>query len=536
MPAPIHKRSNTCTRRAFLAATAGLVGCGKSSKTKSSSQVLRYAIALEPATLDPACIIETPSLELLQNVYEGLVTFDENNRVVPQLAEHLDISPDGLVYTFYLRSGVKFHNGRQMSASDVKFSLERALWHETKSGVASNYLGGIVGLQDVVSGKSRELDGVKVVDPQTVTVTLDRPRGYFLGALAYPTSWIVCREAIERNGGRLDENAAIGTGPFRFAEYRHSYKFVLTCNRDHYAGRPPLDRIERPIVKDPQTVHIMYENGELDICTLTPGDFLNDSRNPKLKSEIRVVPSADVDFLVMHPDLEPAFRNVKARQAIARAVDRKEIAEVASHGIWTAEFGFLPPGFPGYNEGLNPHQFNPEYARSLLAGAGYPGGRSFPKLTLVYPKSSNEISAMAQVIRKNLNENLRLPVDLQERDAAVLRTDLYQSRVAFCINDWAPDYIDPQNYLSMLLHSKASLNFFGYRNAKFDALCDRADAESDMAKRIPLYQEADRLAMEEVALLPLVCGSGRILVKPYVKGLRRNLMSYLLHSLTHLER
>src|SRR5262249_18596296 len=180
--------------------------------------------------------------------------------------------------------------------------------------------------------------------------------------------------------------------------------------------------------------------------------------------------------------------------------------------------------------------FDRTAARTLLESAGYPGGRGFPKLVLVYPKSSNEVSAMAQVVRKNLTENLKIAVDLQERDVAMLRTDLYQRRVAFCINDWAPDYIDPQNYLSMLLHSKASLNFFGYRNPKFDSLCDEADRESDMAKRIPIYQEADRLAMEEVALLPLVCGSGRILVKPYVKGIRRNLMSYLLHSSTHIER
>src|SRR5207237_7479870 len=126
-------------------------------------------------------------------------------------------------------------------------------------GGAMNYLRGIVGARDVADGRRRDLPGVSAPDRQTLRIEIDRPRGYFLGALVYPTGWVVCREAIESNAGALDEKAAVGTGPFLLKEYRRGSKFTLTANPDYWGGRPRLDRIERPISRDPQVNHVMYE-------------------------------------------------------------------------------------------------------------------------------------------------------------------------------------------------------------------------------------------------------------------------------------
>src|SRR5206468_769258 len=133
---------------------------------------------------------------------------------------------------------------------------------------------GIVGAEEVAAGKSRELSGVTVMDSHVVEITLDRPRGFFLGQLTYPTGWVVCREAVEKSGGVMDEKAVIGTGPFRLTEYRHGYRLTLEANPEYYGGRPPLDRIERPIVLDFHTAHAMYENGEIDSCLMALTDYV----------------------------------------------------------------------------------------------------------------------------------------------------------------------------------------------------------------------------------------------------------------------
>ncbi len=495
---------------------------------------LRYPITLEPATLDPACLNETPTIELLQNVYDGLVMFDANNRIVPGAAESWEASPDQKTYTFHLRPGVRFHNGRPLTSADVKYSLERALWKETRSGVAANYLAGIAGCEEVASGKRRDLPGVAVPDAHTVVIQLAKPRGYFLGELAYPTAWIVCREAIEKNGRVLDEMATVGTGPFILATYRHGYGFVLTANPSYWGGRPRLDRIERPIIRDAQTMHLRYENNELDICGVSPADYLKDKNSPALRGQIHLVPAAITMSMVMHPKLQPAFADRRVRRAVAMAVNRDDIVRIASQGVWARADSFLPPGFPGYNPNFRKISYNPGAARKLLAEAGYPGGKGFPQLTLVFAQSSPELSALAQIVRDNLRQNLGIGIDLQELEAGTLRTNVLAQKVPLSLTDWAPDYIDPQNFLSMLLRTGANLNFSGYSNPAFDALCDRADVESDMSKRIPLYRQADQNAMDDVAVLPLYYGNARILVKPHVHDWSRNIMSFLPQTKTRI--
>ena len=240
-------------------------------------------------------------------------------------------------------------------------------------------------------------------------------------------------------------------------------------------------------------------------------------------------------FAVMHPRLEPVFRDRRVRRAFAMAIDRREMADVASHGIWAPAYDFLPPGFPGYNPAFRRIPFDPAGARKLLAEAGFPAGRGFPKLTLVFAQAGSELAALAQIFRDQLRANLGITIDLQQRDGATLRTDVFAQKVAFSLTDWGPDYIDPQNFLSTLLRTGAKLNFSGYSNRQFDALCDRADSEPEMAKRIPLYQQADQIAMDDVAILPLYYGSTRLLVKPYVRDWERNLMSFLPHTKTRIE-
>ena len=510
-----------------------VAGCSRERSPGIKGAVLRYPMAVEPATMDPAVIFEGGTGDLLQNIYEGLVGFDENNRIRPVLAEKWEVGQDGKTYTFHLKAGVTFHNGRTLNAADVKYSLERALLPSTRSTSALNYLGEIVGAEEVANGKRKDLPGINVIDSDSVAITLKRPRGYFLGALAYATGFIVCREAIEQNSGVLDERAAVGTGPFKLLEYRRRAKVVLVRNDRYHGGKPLLERIERPIVLDSQTRHLMYENGEIDLTAISASDYLRDQKDPKLSRELHRFPLASVVYLCMHPKRVPAFRDIRVRQAFAQALDKDEIIRVASHGLWTRADGLLPPGLPGANAELPKSTYDVTSAKRLISEAGF-GGARFPRLTLTYSQGVPERSAMAQVVRSSLQRNLGISVALQEREAATFVTDRRDEKMPFYIGVWDSDYLDPQNSLSTLLRTGAPLNDFGYSNPRFDALVDRADAESDQNARVKLYQEAERIAMEDVALLPVYFGNTRLIVKPNVKDLKINLMGYLPHYTTRV--
>ncbi len=516
-------------------------GCGRGKGGANSTDadgggVLRYPIVVEPATLDPARLADVYTTELLQNVYEGLIMFDAESRVVPCLAEKWEISPDSKTYTFHLRANAKFHNGRPVTAADLVYSIERSL-KDPQSPVALNYLEPIVGAKAVHDHKSATLEGVAAPDAHTLVLKIDRPRGYFLGMLAYPTAWAVCKEEIEKNGGRLDEQVMAGTGPFKLKEYRHGAKLVLEANADYWGGRPKLDRIERPIVIDYQTAHIKFENGEVDACEMALNDFVNDQKSAALKDQAHAFPYAAIQYVTMHKGLQPAFKDRRVRRAITLAIDRDAIAKSAGKGVWERADSFIPPGMPGTNASFKRIPYDPDAARKLLAEAGYPNGKGFPRITLVYVQKQAESADSANIIRDNLKQNLGIEIDLQERELATFVANTGdRETIAFWTAGWIADYPDPQDFLSTLLRSGAPLNHVAYSNPEFDRLCDQADAESDMGKRIPLYQQADQIAMDDVAILPVLVRKQHYLIKPYVKGFQVNVMMPLAHRGTRIEK
>lgn len=518
---------------AVMFACICLAGCGRTNNSALSA-VLRYPLAIEPSTFDPSQVNEGGTGDLLQNIYEGLVAYGPDNRIVPALAEHWEVSRDGRIYVFHLRNA-RFHNGRPLNASDVKYSLERAVWPATKSSSAPNYLAGISGLSDVTRGKSRDLVGVQVENASTVKITLDKPRGYFLSALAYPTGWVVCREAIERNGGVLDDRAAIGTGPFRLKVYRVHGKAALERNDEYWGGRPKLAGIERPVVLDPSTRHLMYENGEIDLTAISASDFLRDRDDPKLRGQLSASPAPSVVYLCLHPKLRKAFADPRIRKAFSLALDKDELVRVASHGLYARADSLLPSGMPGADPNVPRSAFDPMAARKLFEQAGFQGGRGFAPLTLVYTQNQPERSAMAQLIRSQLQQNLGISISLQEREAALFVKDRREEKMDFYIGVWDMDYLDPQNIISTLLRTGAPLNNFGFSNQEVDSLVDRADSEPNQDKRLALYRQADRIAFEQCVLIPLVFPSTRMLTKPYVKDIPRNLLGMLPHTTTRME-
>jgi len=529
---------------ALLAGVLLVTGCAKRETSAPPAQnILRYAITTEPTTFDPALVRDGPTIDLLFHVFEGLVQWDENNRLRPNLAESWSISADGRTYTFKLKKGVRFHNGREVTAEDFKYSIERACDPELASPVSATYLNDIVGALDKLNRKAQEVKGVAVVDKYTLRITIDHPKAYFLAKLTYPTAYVVCREAIEQNGDevngkrlRINERCAVGTGPFKMTQYVPGSKVVLEANKEYHAGAPKLDGIERPIVLDASTRHAMYERGDLDIVDVQKGDLLRDQQDPVLSKELRTFERAAVFYLGLNQNVFAPFKDRRVRLALAHATDKDAIVKVALMGVPQKANGIIPPGVLGYDPNFEGIPYEPEKARQLLAEAGYPEGRGFPTLTLTFREKTPDLRRAAEMIKEQYRKELGINVELREMEWGAFLDALDRKELPFVHLRWMADYLDAQNFLSVLLRTGVPENVVGYSNPRFDALCDAADKEQDEQKRIQLYREAERIAVQDVPWIPIYFQRDVELIKPYVKGIRDSLMGHLPHVTTYIER
>jgi len=510
-----------------------LPGCAPHSggQARRASNIFRVPILASPTTFDPAMVQDGTTIDMLQNVFEGLVQWSTTNQIVPCLADKWTVSPDGLVYTFHLRPGVKFQDGLPVTAQDVYYSMHRALDPKLGSPVALNYLGDIVGAKEEIGGKSTDLPGVKVVNPQTVAITISKPKAYWIYTLTYPTAYVVSKaEADAAQGPMSDADVAkgAGTGPFRVVSYQKDFKVTLAANAGYWDGAPRIAGIERPIIKDAGTRHAEYVHGNLDMLQYeTQGDLQADRRDPNLKSQVKFFPRAATFYIGLNQKAFAPFKDVRVRQAFAYATDKEKIKTVALLGINDVAQDLLPEGLPGYDPNFKGLPYDPAKARALLAQAGFPNGKGFPVVPMTYRESYPDLAKTVDLLRGMWQQNLGVTVQprqtewgamLQREDANVL--ECYHIR-------WAADYLDPQDYYSLLLRTGSVENHTVYSNARYDALCDQADVAQDRAKRLTLYRQAARIAADEVPIIPLYYQKDIELIRPNVKNLDDSLMGHL---------
>ncbi len=561
---PVHTRSRrprVASLLALVCAAALLPGCtvtknppgtgtggGISSggAVTTNANTLRYALTAEATTLDPATVQDGTTIDLLQCIFEGLVKWDEKNRIVPGMAEKWEISPDGKTYTFHIRHNVKFHNGREMTAEDIKYSFERSCDPATKSQTASDYLKDIVGAADRIANKAgvSEISGIKVVDPYTLTITIDSPKPYWLGNMTYPTGYVVCKEEISRTGGAVSELSASGTGPFKLAEFKSNYRVVLAANPDYYGGKPKVDFIERPVMIDANLRLNNYEADKLDIVDLSPRDLDRISADPKMSSDLKEFPRAATWYLALNQDAPGSpFTKREVRQAFAMAIDKPEIIRVALKGKATLANAVVPPGMDNYAPKITPLPYDPAKAKALLAKAGYPGGSGFPTLTLSFRQDYPWVADTAQITASQLKANLGITVQLRPMEWGVFLKERTAKSMAFSHLRWGADYLDPQNFLSVLLHSSKKVNGVedhpengvGYNNPEFDRLCDQADVEMDTTKRMALYAQAEQIAINDAPWVTVYYQRDLELIKPRVGHLRDSLLGHLPHLTTTVQ-
>ena len=516
----------------LLAALPLVWGCGHrhGASSRAAGNVFRYAIKTAPTTFDPAIVEDGDTIDVLQQIFEGLVQWSPDNKVVPCLASKWDVSRDGLTYTFHLRPNVKFQDGNPVTASDVLYSMQRALQPALGSPDARNYLGDIVGAKELAAGKATTLAGVQALDPQTVRITLTSPRAYWLDTLTYPTAYVVSRAEAKEGVPMTAEDAArgAGTGAFRLTRYDKDQRIVLAANPAYWDGAPKLAGIERPVVIDANTRHSLYVQGDTDMLQfVSPGDLDNDGKDPVLKGQVHLFPRASTFYIGLNQKAFPAFKDVRVRQALAYATDKAKIVQVVFGGRREVAQDILAKGIPGFDSAFQGLPYDPAKAKVLLAQAGFPGGRGFPVIPMTYRESQPELQKTVDLIRGMWGDALGVKVDGRVSEWSAM-LDQQDKNALECYHiRWAADYLDPQDYYSTLLRTGGPENHVVYASPRFDALCDQADVAQDPARRSALYRQAARIAADEVPMIPLYYQQDVELIKPYVSGIDDGLMGHL---------
>ena len=477
----------------------------------------RLPLTDNPVSLDPAKFTDVDSEGVARRIFNGLVGFDENLHPAPDLARAWEMSPDGLTYTFHLRKGVQFHNGREMTAEDVRYSLERLLRGETGSRrpwVAEP----IAGAPALREGKAESLSGIEVPDPYTVRIRLREPFAPFLHHLAMAYAAIVPREEVEKTGSPFGRRP-VGTGPFRFVSWKDNDAIVLKRNEDYFKGPAKLAGMKFRIIKESLVAYQEYQAGNLEHCAVPEG-YLDKVRNGPRKDELRSTKTLSTYYLGIMMNHDPCGKNVHLRSALNYAVDREFLCRKVLGGSHTPARGLFPPGLPGYNPNLRGYTYDPDRARQELEAAGCGADQSPLEFTLYYTAPSPG-PQVVQAIRKDF-ERIGVRLKLRALDFGALMDATNKSEPDLFRLSWIADFPDPCNFLSLFQRSRhgSAGNRVRYSNRELDALLDEARRETDDARRLQLQREAEQTIVDDAPWVFLSHKHTHLLVKPYVRGFK----------------
>ena len=473
---------------------------------------------VDPPTLDPHLTTDATSAQIIVEVFGGLVTIDRDLNVILDLAESLDVSDDGRVYTFRIRPDATFHDGRQVTAEDVRWSLERATNPLTESPVVDQYLGDIVGVREKLNGDAQTITGVRVVDERTIEITIDQAKSYFLAKLTYPTAFVVDRENIEASPKNWFRQPN-GTGPFQLAEYEVGETILLTRNDGYHLGAPHLGEVE--LILSGGTSRLMYENDEIHLAGvgLADLDSILDPSHSLNAELLRAPPSFSVQYIGLNVN-EPPLDDPNVRQALNMAIDKQEIASIVLGDLVVPANGILPPGFPAYNAEIEGYSFEPLKARELLEESKYGDDlENIPPITITTPGSFGaNVSLDMEVVLQMWERHLGITAEFQQTEFATFLKDLHKRRFQMFDIGWIADYPDPENFLDILFHSESSNNHTNYNNPEVDRLLVEARVETDEFARHALYNRIEQLILDDAPWIPLwYSGERYTLVKPTVR-------------------
>jgi oligopeptide transport system substrate-binding protein len=463
----------------------------------------------EPESLDPALVTGQVEIRAVQGLFEGLTRLDpKTGRPIPGLAENWDTSPDGRSYTFHLRTNLTWSTGEPMTASDVVYSWIRALNPATASGYAG-LMFCLKNARDFNAGKSKDasLVGVQALDPFTVRVELEQPAAFFPDVCALPVADVVPRRTIEKLGDRwLMAKPLPVSGPYQLVYWRLNDKIRLQKNPRYWdAANTRSEIIDLLPVGSPNTALNLYECGQADIVwdkELVPGQLLDVLlRRP----DFHAFSYLGGYFIRFNVTRKP-FDDPRVRQALALAIDKERIVKKITRAGEQPASHLVPDGTAHYTSpaGL---RYDPALARKLLAEAGYPGGRGFPRFEYVFSASASGGDKLHENIAIELqqmwHDELGVQMDLRQMEAKIFYTAQAHLDFDLSRSSWTGDYDDANTFLGLFTSDDGN-NRTGWKNARYDALIAEANEQTDLNVREKLLQRAETiLVRDELPVIPL---------------------------------
>ena len=499
---------------------------GAGNETPQPGGTFLFAAGSNIHTLDPHFAYDTLSTAACRLLYDGLLDYDYDGEMIPSLAAKLPlVSDDGRVFRFELRDGIKFHNGREITAEDISWSMHRLLSQRIGSPGYPFYKS-IEGAGAYHAGKVDHIEGLVVIDDKTLEFRLDEADQTFLNALAMPFAYPIPREHVEpleeAEGVDAVGRHPIGAGPFVFDRWERGVQVEFRRFDDYWAPAARPDRMVFLENISGDVASARFRNGDLDIIYrpskvtrlfLRSADAWSDYRSES--------PSPSVFALGLNCELPP-FDNVHVRRAVAFALDRSKM-ELLNPGEVIAASQVLPPMLAPYDPELPTRQeFDLERAKEEMRLGGYPNGWSEP--VSVWVRGEGDIR-LAQLFQQELKA-IGIEIELKQVTFATYLRETGKPRVAqAAFTGWHQDFPDPSNFMDILFHSRSihpqnSENRSFYRNPKLDDILDRARPETNRDKRLALYAEANAILAEDAPWAFLFYPVDMFAWQPYVKGFR----------------
>lgn len=522
----------------FYLATRGNDGMAIQAGGKSQPKILRLAIDSEPKSLDPITITDTISDGVARKVHNTLVRFEKDKSgaliVGPDLAERFEVSSDGLHYTFWLRKGVKFHNGREMKAADFVYSLSRLLTSPSKR---PDWLSPMVAGSEEFYKSGRDKikfdehpPGIRAKDEYTLEIELTKPFAPFIQHLCTVNCAVVPFEEVEKWGDAFARHP-MGVGAFILSDWRNNEKLIFKRNDDYFRGRPKLDAITFSIIKEPAIRMEQYFAGTLDAASDLPSGRVKEAVARAGEANVLVTSTMRTNYLGIgqangkyegKESLQTFGKNKKLRQAINYAIDREYLCKDVLEGRGIPATGILPPGMPGYKKRAGwPRDL--EKAKALLVEAGYPGGKGLEKITLWHRNDENTKKSV-QTVQADLKQ-IGIEVDLVPREWKTFLDLVDKEPQPMFWLGWVADYPDPDNFLYVLFHTSQwgpPGNATFYSNKKVDELLEKARFIPNIADRIPLYEQVEDMILEDAPWICTYNVVNLVLLNKKVKGIREN--------------
>lgn len=460
------------------------------------------------ATLDPAIGYDWQNWSMIKSIFDGLMDYEPGTtNLRPGLAESYAVSDDGMTFTFKLRAGVKFHNGREMNAQDVKYSLDRVT-NPTTQSPGAGFFGSIKGYDAIASGNTVDLEGVKVIDDSTVEITLSRPDATFLHVMALNFASVVAKEAVDEAGDDFGKHP-MGTGAFKLAEWTLGQRLVFEKNADYWrAGIPYLDQVVFEVGQEPVVALLRLQNGEVDV----PGDGIPPAKFREVMSDPaqaeRVVEGGQLHtgYITLNVNTPP-MDDVRVRQAINMAINKARIVQIIN-GRAVPATQPLPPTMPGYTDGYDGYAFDVEGAKALLAEAGLPDGFE----TELYVMNTDPNPRIAQAIQSDLADIGVTAAIKSLAQANVIEAGGNGSAPMIWSGGmaWIADFPDASNFYGPILGCAGAVdggwNWSWYCNEALDEMATKADSITDAAmtdERLKMWSDVYMGVMEDAPWVPV---------------------------------